>query len=178
MPTGPKLRFSPLESPFDVVLVEPEIPPNTGAVARTCAATRSPLHLVGTLGFSIDDHAVRRAGVDYWHLVEVHRHADLSVFRQSRSTGNRHYFSANAVRPFTEAPFQFGDALIFGCESTGLPPEMLEAEPERVWGIPTCGGVRSLNLSNAVSIVLYEALRKVGSFTSTYVEKSGEAPTP
>ncbi len=162
MPAGPKLRVPPLSSPFHVVLVEPEIPPNTGSVARTCAATSSPLHLIEPLGFRIDEHAVRRAGLDYWHLVDLRVHADWAGYRTAEAGQRVHLFSANAERSFLEADFAPGDALVFGKESVGLPSTILEAHPERVWGIPTSGGVRSLNLSNAVAIVLYEALRATG----------------
>lgn len=162
MPAGPKLRVPPLSSPFHVVLVEPEIPPNTGSVARTCAATSSPLHLIEPLGFRIDEHAVRRAGLDYWHLVDLRVHRDWAAYRNAEPGQRVHLFSANAERSFLEADFTPGDALVFGKESVGLPTTILEAHPERVWGIPTSGGVRSLNLSNAVAIVLYEALRTTG----------------
>lgn len=168
MPDGPKLRASALERPFRVVLVEPEIPPNTGAVARTCAATQSPLHLVGPLGFDIDEHAVRRAGLDYWPLVEVHRHQDLHEFETTRPEARLHMFSSGATRSYLDADFAPGDALVFGKESVGLDPGLLEGRP-RVWGIPTLGAVRSLNLSNAVSIVLYEALRRVGALDEVFL---------
>ncbi|HSN81788.1 MAG TPA: tRNA (cytidine(34)-2'-O)-methyltransferase [Polyangiales bacterium] len=159
MPQGPKLRARPLAHPFHVVLVEPEIPPNTGAVARTCGATQSPLHLVGPLGFRIDEQAVRRAGLDYWHLVEVHRHESFEAFEKSNPGRRNHFFSAGATKSYLEAGFAPGDALVFGRESVGLPPELLVGR-DLVWGIPTLGAVRSLNLSNAVAIVLYEALRQ------------------
>lgn len=159
MPQGPKLRARPISRPFHVVLVEPEIPPNTGAVARTCGATQSPLHLVGPLGFRIDDQAVRRAGLDYWHLVDIHRHESFAAFEESHPSIRIHFFSAGASRSYLEAGFEPGDALVFGRESVGLPPEILRGR-ERVWAIPTLGAVRSLNLSNAVAIVLYEALRQ------------------
>lgn len=169
MPAGPKLRAQPLEPPFRIVLVEPEIPPNTGAVARTCAATRSPLHLVGPLGFRIDAQAVRRAGLDYWHLVDLHRHDDLGGFTAAHPDARLHLFSATATRSYLEADPRPGDALVFGKESVGLDPEILEAHPERVWAIPTLGPVRSLNLSNAVAVVLYEALRRTGALDPTFM---------
>ncbi|MGD8823765.1 MAG: tRNA (cytidine(34)-2'-O)-methyltransferase [Myxococcales bacterium] len=169
MPQGPKLRVRPLASPFHVVLVEPEIPPNTGAVARTCGATQSPLHLVGRLGFRIDDHAVRRAGLDYWHLVDIHRHESFETFEKSNPTIRIHFFSAGASRSYLEAEFEPGDALVFGRESVGLPPDLLQGR-DRVWGIPTLGAVRSLNLSNAVAIVLYEALRQNGMLDDPFLD--------
>jgi len=168
MPQGPKLRARPLETPFHVVLVEPEIPPNTGAIARTCAATGSPLHLVGRLGFSIDEHAVRRAGLDYWNLVDIHRHESFSTFEESNQSHRIHFFSGGASRSYLEADFKPGDALVFGRESIGL-PEVLLAGRDRVWAIPTLGPVRSLNLSNAVGIVLYEALRQNQALNDTFL---------
>ncbi len=168
MPQGPKLRARPLETPFHVVLVEPEIPPNTGAIARTCAATGSPLHLVGHLGFSIDERAVRRAGLDYWDLVEIHRHESFGAFEESIRSDRIHFFSGTAPSSYLEADFRPGDALVFGPESVGL-PEALLANRDRVWAIPTLGPVRSLNLSNAVAIVLYEALRQNHALNDTFL---------
>ncbi len=168
MPQGPKLRAQPMANPFHVVLVEPEIPPNTGAIARTCGATQSPLHLVGPLGFRIDEHAVRRAGLDYWNLVEIHRHESFEAFEESEPQGRNHFFSAAASKSYLEAAFEPGDALIFGRESVGLPAELL-LNRQNVWAIPTIGAVRSLNLSNAVAIVLYEALRQNQAFEDTFL---------
>ena len=168
MPQGPKLRAQPLGRPFHVVLVEPEIPPNTGAIARTCGATQSPLHLVGPLGFRIDEHAVRRAGLDYWELVDIHRHDSFESFEESNPGRRIHLFSASASRSYLEAGFEPGDALVFGRESVGLPPELLQ-DRQNVWAIPTLGAVRSLNLSNAVAIVLYEALRQNHALDSTFL---------
>jgi tRNA (cytidine/uridine-2'-O-)-methyltransferase len=170
VPLGPKLRCAPLATPFRVVLVEPEIPPNTGSVARTCAATRSTLHLVEPLGFSLDERAVRRAGLDYWHLVDVRVHKGFPDFVRDRPGGQLHFFSANARHSYLEAPLMPGDCLVFGRESVGLPAELLAQYPDHVWGIPTMGAVRSLNLSNAVSIVLYDALRRAGGLTPTHLE--------
>ena len=170
MPNTPKLRCPPLPQPFRVVLVEPEIPPNTGSVARTCAATGSPLHLVEPLGFRIDDRSLKRAGIDYWHLVQVHVHASFEAFVAAQPAVRLHLFSAGAARPYLDADFAPGDALVFGRESVGLPKALLDAHPERVWAIPTSGAVRSLNLSNAVAIVLFEALRANGGLSPTFVE--------
>lgn len=172
----PRLRAKappPGQPPFHVVLVEPEIPPNTGSIARLCAATACPLHLVGPLGFRIDEHSVRRAGVDYWHLVDVRRHLDFShflhAFDKEAPSGRLHLFSAVAERSYLDAGFVPGDALVFGKESVGLPDELLEAHRDRVVGIPTLGAVRSLNLANAVGIALFEGLRQTGALAETFV---------
>ena len=158
----PRLRAPVLADPFHVVLVEPEIPPNTGSIARLCGATGSPLHLVGKLGFRTDEHAIRRAGLDYWHLVDVRLHADLPAFEEAQPGRRWLLFSSLATQSYVDAEFRAGDALLFGKESVGLPHDLLEAHAPRVFGIPMPGAVRSLNLANAVSIVLYEALRQVG----------------
>jgi tRNA (cytidine/uridine-2'-O-)-methyltransferase len=169
----PRLRASPCDPPFHVVLVEPEIPPNTGNVARLCAATCSPLHLVGPLGFRIDEHSVRRAGVDYWHLVDVRRHLDfphfLHAFAKESPGGKLHLFTAISGKSYLAAAYAPGDALVFGKESVGLPEELLAQHPDRAVGIPTLGAVRSLNLANAVGIALYEALRASGTLDRTFV---------
>jgi len=176
VPTGRKLRCAAVRPPFQVCLVEPEIPPNTGSIARTCAATQTTLHLVEPLGFSLDERAVRRAGLDYWHLVDVRVHSSFEDFERARSAGALHFFSTTAERSYLEAPLAPGDCLIFGKESCGLPVELLTLHAERVWGIPTMGGVRSLNVSNAVSIVLYDALRRTGALGSTFLEDDETAP--
>lgn len=165
-----RLRAQPVPRPFEIVLVEPEIPPNTGNVARLCAATGCALHLVGPLGFSIDERAVRRAGLDYWHLVTLAEHANLGAAQRELSCLGVHpgparswYFSGKARTSFFEVEVRLGDVLVFGKESVGLPPELLDAQAEQVVGLPTLGGVRSLNLSNSVAVALYEALRQVGA---------------
>jgi tRNA (cytidine/uridine-2'-O-)-methyltransferase len=165
----PRLRAAPLAEPFHIVLVDPEIPQNTGNIGRLSAATQCPLHLCGRLGFRTDEHAVRRAGLDYWHLVSLTEHADLAAFERAQPSARLLLFSAIAERSYLDADFRPGDALVFGKESTGLPDELLEKHPHHVFGIPTLGPVRSLNLANAASIVLYEALRQVGAL-------SGAAP--
>ncbi len=169
MPDYPKLRCDALSPAFHVVLVEPEIPPNTGAVARTCAATSSPLHLIRPLGFKIDDHAVRRAGLDYWHLLDLHVHDDFAAFERAAPTRRLHLFSSGAEHSYLDADFQPGDALVFGRESVGLPRDLLQTYADRTWGIPTSGAVRSLNLSNSVAIVLFEALRKNGALSNARI---------
>jgi tRNA (cytidine/uridine-2'-O-)-methyltransferase len=168
----PRLRAKALADPLHVVLVEPEIPPNTGNVARLCAATSSPLHLVGPLGFRIDEHSVRRAGVDYWHLVDIRRHVDFEHFLHARPgdvpSGRIHLFSALATKSYLEASYAPGDALVFGKESVGLPDDLLARFADRVVGIPTLGAVRSLNLANAVGIAVYEGLRQLGAMALTF----------
>ncbi len=159
----PRLRAAPLADPFHLVLVEPEIPQNTGNIARLAAATQSPLHLVGRLGFRIDEKAVRRAGLDYWHLVELEQHLDLAHFAHEHPGARLRLFSAVATRSYLDADFRAGDALVFGKESVGLDADLLDRHPDAVFGIPTLGPVRSLNLANAAAIVLYEALRQAGA---------------
>lgn len=166
MPAGEKLRYRALEIPFRIVLVEPEIPPNTGAVARTCVGTGSPLHLVGPLGFDISERAVRRAGLDYWPLLELHRHDRFGRFLSEFPSARPVLFSASATRSYLEAELCPGDALVFGRESVGLPAALLDRFGS--YAIPTVGGVRSLNLSNAVAIVLYDGLRRTGALARTF----------
>jgi tRNA (cytidine/uridine-2'-O-)-methyltransferase len=145
-----------------VALVEPEIPPNTGNVARLCAATGTALHLVGRLGFRLDDRSLRRAGCDYWPEVDVRRHKTLEDFLRETAGGRLFCLSAHASQPYTRPAYQDGDVLVFGSESRGLPPGLLELHPERTLTIPMpAGKVRSLNLATAVGIVLYEALRQL-----------------
>lgn len=161
-----RLRVDPPNAPCHVVLLEPEIPQNTGSIARLTAATCSRLHLVGRLGFRIDEKSVRRAGVDYWHLVDLRQHVDLAHLAHELPPERWILLSATASRSYLEAPYAPGSVLVFGRESTGLPADLLERYPEQVYGIPTSGAVRSLNLSNAVGIVLFEALRATGALAS------------
>jgi tRNA (cytidine/uridine-2'-O-)-methyltransferase len=169
----PKLRAAPLASPLHVVLVEPEIPPNTGNIARLCGATGSVLHLVGKLGFRIDEQSVRRAGVDYWHLVDVRQHVDfdafVSHFRAVSESGRFFLFSGIAAKSYLEESFRAGDALVFGKESVGLSQDLLDRFADRVVAIPVIGRVRSLNLANAAGIALYEALRQTGVLHRTHL---------
>jgi tRNA (cytidine/uridine-2'-O-)-methyltransferase len=144
-----------------VALVEPEIPPNTGNVARLCAATRTPLHIVGVTGFRLDERAVRRAGLDYWPEVELHRHRDIEALREALPGSRFVYLTTKAAVSYTDWIFKDGDCLVFGRETRGLPEEILRANPERCITIPMPNPkVRSLNLATAVAIVLYEALRQ------------------
>ena len=146
-----------------VVLVHPEIPPNTGSIARLCAATNTPLHLVAPLGFKIDDKHLKRAGLDYWKYVDVRLHDSWEDFLRKHDGSHLLYFSKRATQSYTRARYQERDFLVFGPETSGLPQELLDGNADRAYRIPMMGqGVRSLNLSNAVSIVLYEALRQLG----------------
>src|SRR5687767_11158819 len=147
-----------------VALVEPEIPPNTGNIARLCAATRTPLHVVGVTGFRLDDRAVRRAGLDYWPEVSLTRHRDLEALRAALTGGRFVYLTTKAETPYTDWRFAPDDCLVFGPETRGLPEDLLRANRERCLRIPILNpNVRSLNLANAVAIVLYEALRQTGA---------------
>ena len=145
-----------------VALIQPQIPPNTGNIARLCAATESPLHLIGPLGFSLDAREVKRAGLDYWDKTDLWLHQDWYAFRDAISRDRCLYFSANAENDYRRAPFQDRQVLVFGIETEGLPVRILEKHPERCFRIPMPGDVRSLNLANAVSVVLYEGLRQLG----------------
>jgi len=150
-----------------VVLVEPEIPPNTGSIARLCAATETPLHLVGRLGFAIDDRHLRRAGLDYWPYVRLHRHDDWAAFTAA-VPGRRLGFSARAERPYTEIRFTPDDALVFGGETRGLPAAVTTELVPYLYRIPiTSPHVRSLNLATVVAIALYEALRQLAHGAQT-----------
>lgn len=150
------------EPPLHVALFEPEIPPNTGAIARLCAATGTPLHLVGPLGFRLTDRALRRAGLDYWDSVDLRRHAGYAGFEAALPGHRKFFFSTSGRKPYTAESFRPGDVLVFGPESRGLPEDLLETNADRVLGIPMRNeNVRSLNLATAVAIALFEALRQV-----------------
>ena len=145
-----------------LALFEPEIPPNTGNIARLCAATGATLHLIGRLGFRLDERSLRRAGLDYWQHVDLRRHATLADFEAVLAGSRVFCFSAHATAAYTGVAYHAGDCLLFGSESRGLPPSVLERYAERSFVIPMpAGKVRSLNLATAVGIVLYEALRQL-----------------
>lgn len=147
-----------------IALYEPEIPPNTGNVARLCAATGARLHLVGRLGFRLDDRSLRRAGLDYWPSVDLARHHTLAEF-ESAFAGRIWCVECPAEVQYTEARFADGDCLLFGAESKGLPGSVKEKYCARTIGIPMpTGAVRSLNLATATGIVLYEALRQLNGW--------------
>ena len=140
----------------------PEIPGNTGSIARTCAGTGAALHLVGKLGFSLEDKYVRRAGLDYWPRVQLKQHEKLEDAIASNPEGQVWLFTKRAEKTLWDVEFKPGDHLVFGCETRGLPQEILAAHPGQHLRIPITDGVRSLNLANAASIALYEALRQIG----------------
>jgi tRNA (cytidine/uridine-2'-O-)-methyltransferase len=164
MPIPAMPALAPPVPPLEVVLVSPRIPPNTGNVARTCAVTGSRLHLVGPLGFSLEEKRLRRAGLDYWEDLSPELYTDWPDF-EARALRNRagrlHLFSGRSGRDFREARFAPGDWLVFGSEQLGLPPALLAAHRERCLGIPMLEGRRSLNLAVAVGIAVYEALRQM-----------------
>jgi len=145
-----------------VVLVEPEIPQNTGNIARTCAATGSVLHLVGPLGFSLEDKYLKRAGLDYWHLVDVRVYNNYADFEEKNPGGPKYFLTTKAKKCYTEVSYEKDCYLVFGKETAGLPMEILQANPETCVRIPMIAEARSLNLSNSVAIVVYEALRQHG----------------
>ena len=146
---------------LNIVLVEPEIPQNCGNIARTCAATGARLHLIRPLGFDISEKAVRRAGLDYWHMVEVFDYENLEDFFARNDVKEMWCLSTKAPRSYTEANFEDGDYLFFGKETKGLPEDFLEAHRDSCVRIPMRSEARSLNLSNAVAITVFEALRQL-----------------
>ena len=151
------------QRPLRVVLVEPQIPPNTGNVARLCAATGTPLHLVEPMGFRINDAKLKRAGLDYWDSVVMAVHPTFDDFILSPAPPRFLLFTTKASRSYLSAGYQPGDALVFGSETHGLPDSLLDRHPGQVVGIPIrTDHVRSLNLSSAVAIAVYEALRQIG----------------
>lgn len=148
---------------MNIVLVEPEIPQNTGNISRTCACTASTLHLVGKLGFSTDDKYLKRSGLDYWHMLDIRYYDSWEDFT-SKNQGNFWFCTTKAPASYTEASFGKDDYLIFGKETKGLPEELLKANLDKCIRIPMLPAARSLNLSNSVAIVLYEALRQTDFF--------------
>ena len=144
---------------LNIVLVEPEIPQNTGNIARTCAATGARLHLVGPLGFKIDDAKLKRAGLDYWWLLDITRYDSLSDFFD-RNAGPFYYFSTKAKHVYSEISYPDGCYIVFGKETAGLPEEILLKNPETTVRLPMREEARSLNLSNSVAVGAYEVLRQ------------------
>jgi tRNA (cytidine/uridine-2'-O-)-methyltransferase len=147
---------------LNIALFEPEIPPNTGNVARLCAATFTNLHIVGVTGFRMDNRTLKRAGLDYWEHVNLFRHIDLQRLYQALPNSRFFYIETNSAKNYYDVQFQDNDCLIFGRETKGLPQEVLDANAENCLSIPMPNeNVRSLNLANSVSIVLFEALRQI-----------------
>ena len=150
-----------IDKPFNVVLVEPEIPPNTGTIARLCGATDSVLHLVRPLGFSTDDKHLKRAGLDYWKYVQIVYWESFEDFLKNNKTESLHFLSKKVKHSYTEAVYRPGDFLVFGKETKGLPGYILEQYKERCYTIPMSNqNIRSINLSISAGIVLYEAIRQ------------------
>lgn len=156
---------TPDGGPFvNIVLVEPEIPQNTGTIVRLAAATACPLHLVEPLGFDIDERAVRRAGLDYWRHARVATYPSYESLRATGGSGRFWLTSKKADRLYTDVAYEPGDFIVFGRETAGLPDDMIADDPDHALRIPMFGPVRSLNLANAVSVVVYEALRQLRGF--------------
>ena len=156
-----------------VVLVEPEIPQNTGSIARTCAAVGAPLHLIKPLGFSLEDRYLKRAGLDYWHLVEVSVHESLEEFLGAVEGADLRFITKKAAQAYDRIDFSGETYLVFGKETAGLPEALLRQYPDRCYRIPMRSGARSLNLASAVTVVAYEACRQNG-FDSLQLDGSEE----
>ncbi len=146
---------------MNVVLYQPQIPPNTGNIARLCVATNSHLHLIRPLGFSTDDATLKRAGLDYWEHLTIDYYENWKDFLSRRGAGSLYFYSKKAKIPYTVPQYQKDDFLVFGSETNGLPDEMLERYADSLYTIPMWGPTRSINLATSVGIVLYEGLRQV-----------------
>lgn len=149
---------------ISIVLVEPEIPENTGNISRTCACTGMPLYLVGKLGFEITQSRVKRAGLDYWDKLQIEHVPELSVLTDRFGEEKFFYFSSKAVRSYTDVEYPEDAFLVFGKETKGLPPELVAAHPDRALRVPMRPALRCLNLSNSVAVAAYEALRRFDFF--------------
>ena len=145
-----------------IVLYQPEIPQNTGNIARLCAAAQVELHLIEPLGFFWDDQRLKRAGLDYWELVNIERHLNFQAYLDKYPGNNLYYATTKGGRFYTEVNYQSNDVVVFGPETRGLPPEILNIKPQHNIKIPMYAKARSLNLANSVGIILYEALRQNG----------------
>ena len=146
---------------LSVALIEPQIPPNTGSIARLCAATDTTLHVVEPTGFSLDDVDLRRAGLDYWPHVDLWVHEHWRAFRYAVSRDRCLYFSSHGTRSYLDAPYEPNSVLVFGNETDGMPERIREKHPDQLFRIPMTSAVRSLNLATAVAIVTYEAIRRL-----------------
>lgn len=147
---------------FNIVLVEPEIPQNTGNIVRTCAATGCRLHLVRPLGFEVSDKYLKRAGLDYWHFVDITYYDSIDELFEKNPNGKFYFFSTKAAKTHSDVQYREGDFLVFGKETKGLPEPLLAAHYNDAVRIPMIGEIRSLNLSNSVAIAVYEAWRQAG----------------
>ena len=147
---------------LNIVLVEPEIPQNTGNISRTCAATNCSLHMVRPFGFELSDKHLKRAGLDYWQYLDVHYYDNLEEFFEKNKGANFYFMSTKGAKVYCDANFKDGDFIVFGKESYGLPEPLLKDNYEKTLRIPMWGNLRSLNLSNSVAITVYEALRQNG----------------
>lgn len=147
-------------SVLNIVLVEPEIPQNTGNIARTCAATGARLHIVEPMGFRIDDKKLKRAGLDYWHLLDITYYANLADFFAKNPDGNYYFFTTKGRKVYSDVAYPDHSFLFFGKETAGLPEELLLQYPDQAVRVPMIGGARSLNLSNTVALAAYEVLRQ------------------
>lgn len=145
---------------FNIVMVEPEIPQNTGNVARTCAVTGARLHLVGPMGFEIDDKKLKRAGLDYWHTLDITMYKSIDEFFEKNKGGNFYFASTKSLNRYCDVSFKDGDYILFGKETKGLDENLLKENKEKCIRIPMGNNQRSLNLSNSVAIIVYEALRQ------------------
>jgi tRNA (cytidine/uridine-2'-O-)-methyltransferase len=154
-----------------IALIEPQIPPNTGTIARLCAATDTTLHIIEPIGFALTDARLKRAGLDYWDAVDMWVHPAWRAFRDAVSRDRCLYFSTHGSQPYVRAPFTQNSVLVFGSETHGMPERIRTKHPERTFRIPMGPAVRSLNLATAVAIVLYEAIRQLGlDFDSTNLD--------
>ena len=151
-----------IKSSFNIVLVEPEIPQNTGNIVRLCACSGSKLHLVGKLGFSVSDKYLKRAGLDYWDSAAIEKYESLEELKKQNPNSNFYYLTTKSTIKYTDKNFKEGDFFVFGPETRGLNKELLNENKENAITIPMVEDQRSLNLSNSVSIVLYEAIRQNG----------------
>ncbi|MFA7636953.1 MAG: tRNA (uridine(34)/cytosine(34)/5-carboxymethylaminomethyluridine(34)-2'-O)-methyltransferase TrmL [Monoglobales bacterium] len=163
---------------FNIVLVEPEIPQNTGNIARTCSVTGSHLHIIEPMGFKIDDKKLKRAGLDYWHLLNITYYKNIEDFFEKNSGGSFYFCTTKAPHCYADLSYKDGDFFFFGKETAGLPESLLAENLDRSIRIPMHSDTRSLNLSNSVSIIVYEALRQTGfaslEETSMYFNNSGK----
>lgn len=147
---------------FNIVLVEPQIPQNTGNISRTCAVTGAALHLIYPLGFSVEDRYLKRSGLDYWNELEIYYYDSFEDFEKKHRDANFYLFSTHAVKNYCDVSYRDGDFLIFGKETAGLGKDILSRYPDNAVRIPMRENLRSLNLSNSAAIALYEALRQTG----------------